>query len=254
MINGLTQVDERLDPQTQRVNYRPVILTVGRSSDFNPNEVAFKEIDGFWAWSDNVLNAEKEEERPQPEGTVVKVGLSTNPKRHPKAKPGSLYMDIGRVRRAFEGEYPIANQYNAPQGDPRDDWGAVSSDASGMQTPAGWHAYDPKHYYFVEKDRLKTEQILKSQAWNGLTAMLAAHGASDGVFDVDQLRGLWHEWHEGYEALKRGEVPFTSEPEPAEKPEPEFESAMAPPEDTENDWAPTPAGEGYSEGEQVPGW
>ena len=62
-------------------------------------------------------------------------------------------------------------------------------------------------------------RIAKAQAWNGLTAMLAAQ-VSGPATPVDFEGGttwaeLWEEWSDGYKALKNGQTPFTSEPEPA---------------------------------------
>ena len=57
------------------------------------------------------------------------------------------------------------------------------------------------------------QRIAKSQAWNGLTAMLAAHGnPGNKALGDDVLPEMWSQWWDGFIALKAGRVPFVQCP------------------------------------------
>jgi len=164
-----------------QTRYEGAVLTVSAVSKYNDTQIAFTEIDGFWQLPESYHN------RKPPIGTVAKFFLKTKPKVN---DPSKFYMDIEGIEKA--DSEPIAQQpsYEQPQGDPRDE------------------------YVAPQQPTLSVDQrIAKAQAWNGLTAMLAAHGARGGTLADEQLDEMWTEWHEGYALLKAGLTPFTQAPE-----------------------------------------
>ena len=114
MIEGLQVKDER---QNGQVDYHPAVLTVNRVSDYNDDEIAFKEINGFWGlkWTEFVFAGGPREEGTNPGdgklhvGDVAKFELDQKPKSGSNAKKGSYYYNISSVGPS-EGEPPIAAQ------------------------------------------------------------------------------------------------------------------------------------------------
>ena len=180
--------------------YEPAVLTVKGTSQYNENQISFVEIQGFWQLPENFTGKRK-----PPDGTVAKFTLSTKPKSGQNAKPGSMHMDIGGIYKT--DEQPIE------QADPREEYVDDQQPATPQLT--------------------LDQRIAKAQAWNGLTERLAGNNPWEGA--VLEHRELM--WEAGFDALIRGKTPF-NEPDPAEKPEPEFESGMAPPEESDEYGAP----------------
>ena len=114
MIDGL-QVKKKQDDG--RVYYHPAVLTVNRVSDYNDDEIAFKEINGFWGlkWTEFVFAGGPREEGTNPGdgklhvGDVAEFELDQKPKRGSNAKKGSYYYNISSVG-SSKGQPPIAAQ------------------------------------------------------------------------------------------------------------------------------------------------
>lgn len=179
-----------------QTRYEGAVLTVSAVSKYNDTQIAFTEIDGFWQLPESYHN------RKPPIGTVAKFFLKTKPKVN---DPSKFYMDIEGIEKA--DSEPIAQQpsYEQPQGDPRDE------------------------YVAPQQPTLSVDQrIAKAQAWNGLTAMLAAQSQNINVmFGKDQLEEMWTEWHEGYALLKAGKTPFTVEETEWDNPAAEIDQQAA---------------------------
>ncbi len=275
MISGLTIQDEKPNGKTY---YEPVILTVKGTSQYNDNQISFQEIEGFWQLPDQFSGSNK-----PPEGTVAKFSLSTNPKRGPNARPGSMYMDIGGIYKADAA--PIAPQQPTQQFASTDNYHPVSGFSVSeviFPTPAGDYRVTPKDFHYVQGVEGSQQNARRVDAYMSLTWMLAAHGTNDPqVFSSQQLASMWEEWHEGYARLKRGEVPFVEdEPADEECPHTEWEEIIVPPYESLKEGDATkvctnpnclqkfdpyqppqptdqrgdPVADGYSEPEGVPGW
>ena len=172
-----------------QTRYEGAVLTVSAVSKYNDTQIAFTEIDGFWQLPESYHN------RKPPIGTVAKFFLKTKPKVN---DPSKFYMDIEGIEKA-DGE-PIAQQPGGDYVEKR----TASTDSDGI---VGGDKFDAGQRLSVD------QRIAKAQAWNGLTAMLAAHGARGGTLADEQLDEMWTEWHEGYTLLKAGLTPFTQAPE-----------------------------------------
>jgi hypothetical protein len=208
-INGLQQTDPTANIAAgNKVFFEPAVLTVRGKSQYRDDEISFVEISNFWSLPQNfVYNDAPRQPGTNPSdgnlhpGDVCTFTLNLNPKRGQNAKPGAFYANIGSVTGA-NGQQPIAAQQAAPQQAHSEQWGA-SDEYNG----AGEHVQTTQPTLPVD------QRIAKAQAWNGLTAMLAAE-QRNGNFTPEQLEPLWDEWWAGYEALKAGRTPFT-EAEPA---------------------------------------
>lgn len=260
LFEGLTPDRQNADAATQRVTYHPVIVTVGMPSKF-PDQAtqlmkgcAFEELDGFWDWHKDDLLANNI----PPRGSVIMVRLSTNPKQ----SGGTWYQDVAKWKYAVEGEFPMQSVRGgggnddgwgagAPQQAPRDGWHDETNPPHPqpaeniVQTPAGEYHRTPYDYNYVAGVEGSQERERKVSAWNGLTQLLQVAHIEHGVFEdafpnPDDRAMAVVDWAAGYEALKRGEVPFQQQPEASAmeqaamamgaKPVPEHESGMAPPE------------------------
>ena len=160
MIEGL-QVKNKQDDG--RVYYHPAVLTVNRVSDYHDDEIAFKEINGFWGlkWTEFVFAGGPREEGTNPGdgklhvGDVAEFELDQKPKRGSNAKPGSYYYNISSVG-SSKGEPPIAAQRQTE---------SSGSTWSGASTSASAQAGAPD---------AKDIRIGKAQAVNLLFATLNA--------------------------------------------------------------------------------
>jgi hypothetical protein len=185
-IPGLTQTDPTANIAAgNKVFFEPAVLTVRGKSQYRDDEISFVEISNFWSLPQNfVYNDAPRQPGTNPSdgnlhpGDVCTFNLNLNPKRGQNAKPGAFYANIGSVSGAG-GQQPVQAQ---PAQDPREEWVSPDDiqpqgrpDLAGLQTPAGWYTYDPKHYYFEAKGERKTEQILKGQALNLLFDTINAY-------------------------------------------------------------------------------
>lgn len=136
------------------------------------------------------------------EGEVIEAALKVT------AGQNRNFYDVSFANRiADQAPPPQQEAQPAPQGDPRDGW-----------TDAG----APVH----SVPMLTTEhRIAKAQAWNGLTAMLAAllqRGDINSITSADgtelDFGQMVTEWLTGYELLKAGKTPFTEDESAEEDP------------------------------------
>ena len=115
MIEGL-KVKGEIN-ENGRVYYNPAVLTVNRVSDYHDDEIAFKEINGFWGlkWTEFVFAGGPREEGTNPGdgklqvGDVAKFELDQKPKSGSNAKKGSYYYNISSVGPS-DGQPPIPTQ------------------------------------------------------------------------------------------------------------------------------------------------
>ena len=133
MIEGL-KVKGEIN-ENGRVYYHPAVLTVNRVSAYNDDEIAFKEINGFWGlkWTEFVFAGGPREEGTNPGdgklhvGDVAKFELDQKPKSGSNAKKGSYYYNISSVGPS-EGEPPIAAQRQTESSGST--WSGASASAS----------------------------------------------------------------------------------------------------------------------------
>lgn len=75
--------------------YAPVLLKVTGVSKYNPDEISFEGLDGFW---------KVPTDRVPPVGVIAWFKLKIKPKVGANAKPGSVYRDIVEIIRAGEDD------------------------------------------------------------------------------------------------------------------------------------------------------
>ncbi len=223
MFEGLTPDRQNADIATQRVNYHPVVLTVGVPSKYPdattqlPKGCAFEEIDGFWDWHKNDLA----DRNIPPQGSIIMVRLSTNP----KSNPGSFYQDIQKWKYALEGEFPIAS-VKGGGGSSDDGWGnpapqQTQAPSDEWQQSNEWHDTSAPS---TTKAWVATEipvnvRIAKAQAANLLSDILNSSNMVEVKIRMLELRGFKSKEEaeqvdaEAWLALRDGKTPFTSTPE-----------------------------------------
>ena len=83
----------------QRQKYRPVVADVTGFSQYNPEQFSLSGVDGFWSLAPRLA----EKMGTPTKGTRALWTLTTRPKTGPKAKPGSVYMDVIAVAKVPQG-------------------------------------------------------------------------------------------------------------------------------------------------------
>lgn len=222
-IAGLTISDTK---QSGQAYYEPAVVTVNGKSQYNDDQISFKEIQNYWSLPSNYIYSDvprANDNSSMPDGTlrpgdVVGVMLNTNPKRGQNAKPGSVYYNLGSI---FDpaGQQPIAAQQAAPQqpqSAPSDGWQQPAAPATG-----GGLSLD--------------ERIAKAQAANLLFDVLNSADDENQIQLLDSMgfgdyKSAANVAAEAWQALRDGRSPFTSEPEPtAQRTEdPPFASDLPP--------------------------
>ena len=186
-IKGLTinETDEN-----GRTTYEPVVATVTRFSDFNVEHFALSDIDGFWSLAPRL----KDKIGVPPKGTKALWTLVTKPKTDPRAKPGSVYMDVIAVEK-------VPDSYQEPEraapaaGAP---WGKqeVTSDPKGRRV-------DRPARPQMDRDTSIVTQV----AFIRLTELLAAGKLPMYEGEPPVLTNWGADWNIFYEAMKRGGLP-----------------------------------------------
>ena len=193
-IKGLTinETDEN-----GRTTYEPVVATVVRFSDFNAEHFALSGIDGFWSLAPRL----KDKIGVPPKGTKARWTMATKPKTDPRAKPGSVYMDVIAADK-------VPDDYKEPErAAPADaPWGRAEA-AGTPQTAGSAPARPAKQPWDTDSS------IISQSAFIRLTELIVTGKlpmyAPDGV-----LTSWGADWVIFYTAFKRGEHPAWPEPDP----------------------------------------
>src|SRR3990167_10348492 len=123
----------------QRQKYKPVVATVTGFSQYNPEQFSLSGVDGFWSLAPRLA-----EKMDTPKNGISALWtLTTRPKTGPKAKPGSVYMDVIAVAKVPQGYAEDEQDEPEPEG-----WGEPPP----MRSPAApWNRNKPHPAPAVEQ-------------------------------------------------------------------------------------------------------
>src|SRR3990167_4706427 len=166
----------------QRQKYKPVVATVTGFSQYNPEQFSLSGIDGFWSLAPRL--AEKMDTPKK--GISALWTLTTRPKTGPKAKPGSVYMDVIAVAKVPQGY--AEDEQDEPSLAPDDlPWDDRPAPAPQQRAPAPRSSAKPPPDAIRETDPLPAEWTLPLAEYRRKNESIQAQTVYNGI--VELLKG-----------------------------------------------------------------
>ncbi len=174
-----TQTRTRLVPAGQpddegRQKYKPVVAEVTGFSQYNADQFSLSGIDGFWSLSRSVAAKMSVPQK----GTRALWTLATKPKTGPKAKPGSVYMDVDAVAKVPQ-DYAENDVEDLPW-----DADAERDEPAPERAPAPRSSTKPSPDAIRESDPLPAEWTLPLSEYRRKNESIQAQTVYNGIVEI----------------------------------------------------------------------